>query len=467
MNSTKSNDRIIYIGFLTLIVWLPLPLGSNRPWAEAIVEIWVYSLMLLWLVAFMRNQVGITDAFKKAIPVISLFFIWLAWILLQIIPLPSSWVASVSPTAFGHYRLLGDTGSMTLSLDPHATRVGGLKSLAYILVFNLSLLLINSRQRLKQLAYIVIYSGLFQAVYGSLMTLSGLGYGFFMKNPSALNVTTGTFVNRNHLAAYLVMALSIGIGMMISNLKTESDDTIKQRLRNFLKLMLSPKLRLRLYLAVMVIALVLTHSRMGNASFFISLVIAGSIGLLLSRHATRGTVILLISLILIDILIVGAWFGLEKVAERIEATTFVQETRDEVDIYAYQQWKDYPLTGSGLGSFYSVFPRYRQHDVQGFYDHTHNDYLEFASDTGVIGIMLLGLAVIMSIYATLAAQYQRRDPLMRGISFAAIMSICAMLIHSTVDFNLQIPANAATFMLVLSMAWISYGLKNRKIKGRK
>ena len=170
---------------------------------------------------------------------------------------------------------------------------------------------------------------------------------------------------------------------------------------------------------------------------------------------------MLISLIAIDVLIVGAWFGLEKVVQRIEETTLVTETRDEVDIYVYQQWKDYQWTGSGLGSFYSVFPRYRKEDVRGYYDHTENDYLEFASETGVIGVALLGSIVAMSFYAALMAQYRRRDPLMRGISFAAIMSICAMLIHSTVDFNLQIPANAATFMLILSMAWISYGFRNK------
>ena len=408
----------------------------------------------------MRNQVQTSDTYKKAAPVIGLFLLWLGWILLQIIPLPPVWVASFSPAAFDHHSLVNSSDLMTLSLDPHATAAGWFKSLAYVLIFILSLLLIHSRRRLRQLAYVVIYSGLFQAVYGSLMTLSGLGYGFFIQNPLALNVTTGTFINRNHFAGYLVMTLSVGIGMMIASLDTESDYTAKQRLRYYLKLILSTKLRLRLYLVMMVIALVLTHSRMGNTSFFASLIIAGGLGLILSRHATRGTIVLLISLIAIDVLIVGAWFGLEKVVQRIEETTLVTETRDEVDIYVYQQWKDYQWTGSGLGSFYSVFPRYRKEDVRGYYDHTENDYLEFASETGVIGVALLGSIVAMSIYAALMAQYRRRDPLMRGISFAVIMSICAMLIHSTVDFNLQIPANAATFMLILSMAWISYGFRN-------
>jgi len=464
MNPDKSKDRFIYLGFLILIAWLPLPLGSNRPWAEAIIEVWACSLMLLWLLAFMRNQVTTNDVFKNATPIICLFFLWLLWILLQIIPLPPGWVANLSPAAFEFHSLVNATGLMTLSLDSHATVAGLFKSLAYVLIFILSLLLIHSRRRLRQLAYVIIYSGLFQAVYGSLMTLSGLGYGFFMKNPSALDVTTGTFINRNHLAGYLVMALSVGIGMMIASLDTENDYTVKQRLRYYLKLILSKKLRLRLYLAMMVIALVLTHSRMGNTSFFVSLIVAGSLGLILSKHATRATVILLISLVVIDVFIVGTWFGLEKVAERIEETTLAKETRDEVDIYTYQQWKDFKFTGSGLGSFYSVFPRYRKEDVKGFYDHAHNDYLEFISDTGVPGLFLLSSIVGMSIYVALMAQYRRRDPLMRGISFAAIMSICAMLIHSTVDFNLQIPANAATFMLILSMAWISYGFSNKVVK---
>ena len=64
-----------------------------------------------------------------------------------------------------------------------------------------------------------------------------------------------------------------------------------------------------------------------------------------------------------------------------------------------------------------------------------------------------------SLGAALVAQFRRHDPLMRGMSFAAIMSVTAILIHSTVDFNLQIPANAATFMLLLALAWISLHLR--------
>ena len=73
----------------------------------------------------------------------------------------------------------------------------------------------------------------------------------------------------------------------------------------------------------------------------------------------------------------------------------------------------------------------------------------------MIGLALLGLMVLMSFVAALRAQYLRKDPVMRGVSFGAMMGILALMIHSSVDFNLQIPANALTFMLLLAFAWIA------------
>ncbi|MBT8151711.1 MAG: hypothetical protein KJO62_09940, partial [Gammaproteobacteria bacterium] len=85
----------------------------------------------------------------------------------------------------------------------------------------------------------------------------------------------------------------------------------------------------------------------------------------------------------------------------------------------------------------------------------HNDYIEFASEFGLPGFALLGLVVIYALCSSIVAQFTRRDRLMRGMGFAGTMGIVAMLIHSTVDFNLQIPANAALFMVVLALAVVS------------
>jgi len=86
--SVKTYDRYIYIGFLVLIAWLPLPLGSNRPWAWAIMEVWTYLLAMFWLAEYMFHRVRFTESFLNARPVIYLFLIWLLWVLLQIIPMP-------------------------------------------------------------------------------------------------------------------------------------------------------------------------------------------------------------------------------------------------------------------------------------------------------------------------------------------------------------------------------------------
>jgi O-antigen ligase len=195
---------------------------------------------------------------------------------------------------------------------------------------------------------------------------------------------------------------------------------------------------------------------MGNSAFFSSLIIAGVVGIALSRHAPRNTVLLLASLVAIDLFIVGSWFGVEKLAQRLEQTTAHDvQVREEPAGYAIPLIRDYAVFGSGPGSFHVAFPRYRPATVVDFYEYTHNDYVQFASESGVVGFVLGGGFVALALGAALWAQWKRRDPLMRGMSFACIMGVASILIHSWVDFNLQIPANATLFMVLLALGWIS------------
>jgi len=447
MTTTQDNntspDKLLFYAFCVLLFWLPLPLGSSYPWAWAIMTIWIYILTATWCWLYFRNQVTTSISLRSSWFVLLVFVLWLMFIAIQLMPLSTQIIDSVSPLASGHWSSLEDA---SLSIDIKATRASWLLSFSYVLVFFLALVLINNRKRLKVITYTLVFSGLFQAMYGAVIALS---------TPGGVARASGTFFNPNHLAGYLEMTIAIGIGLLISSLGTSSGVTLKKKALNIFRLLLSAKARLRISLVIMVVALVLTHSRMGNTAFFVSLLITGAIGVVFSKYATHSVVIFLVSLVVIDILIVGQWFGLEKVKQRLEQTGALTEIRDEVDIYALRQWKDYRLTGSGLGSFYAVFPQYRGADIPVYHLQTHNDYLQFATETGVIGLILLGLITVSSLFAALLAQYRRRDPLMRGMSFASIMGITAILIHSSVDFNLQIPANAATFMILLALAWIS------------
>ncbi len=431
-------DSPVFFIFLSLLVWVPLPLGSNRLWSLSLFSGVTLSLLAAWCVLYLQGRVTSSRPLRKAWPFIALLLLATLWSAFQSIP------------------------DFSLSLEPLRSQQQTLLSIGLIAFFVLALVLLNNTSRIRLAAYTLIASGLFQAIYGSLMTLSGIEFGFFIPKDTYTGVATGTFVNRNHLAGYLVICLSLGLGMMIATLKSTRSGNWRNRLRRWMTALLSTKALLRLSLIIMVIALVLTHSRMGNSSFFAAMMITGALALLLGRRASRSTIILLSSLLVIDVFLVGTFFGIEKVIDRLEQTSIERESRDEVNLYSLQTFYQARLTGTGAGSFYTAFPEVRQADIRIFYDHAHNDYIEFLTERGIIGFMPLLTAIVLTFIVALRAQWLRKNPLMRGLSFGCLMSVIAMAIHASVDFNLQIPANAASFMLILAFGWISLYFKPRQ-----
>ena len=453
-------DKILFWSLLCVLVWAPIPIGSNVMWAWSILEIAVFALLIAWLVLWALGRVPFPTAAAKAWPAYALLALWLAEQALYIVPMPPSWVAMLSPESARMQHLTDVLGiarpTMTLSVDPYAARMALLKGLAYAGVFFLVLVLANSRQRVMRLARVLVYEAVVVSIYGVLMHLAGVQGTYFGAFIDHGLQASATYVNRNHFAGYLEMTLALGIGLLIAGLSDRKSDSWKRFFMHLLDWVLSPKMVLRLALCILVIALTTTHSRMGNTGFFSALLIAGVIGIALSRHATRNTVVLLASLVVIDLLIVGSWFGVERLAQRIQETTMGDvESREEPAAYTLGIIKDYPVFGSGPGSFYVVFPRYQPPSVVGFYDFAHNDYAQFAAESGLPALAVLGLFVAASLAAALRAQWLRRDPAMRGMSFACIMGVTAILIHSWVDFNLQIPANAMYFMVLLAIGWLS------------
>jgi O-antigen ligase len=205
----------------------------------------------------------------------------------------------------------------------------------------------------------------------------------------------------------------------------------------------------------------LNRSRMGNTAFFASLLTAGVFTLVLIRGRQRPLIILIASLVAIDLFIVGTWFGVEQVVDRIQKTVSVEQeevvinAQDRIDAIkeTSNMIKTAPLVGHGGGGYFSRFPEFRSPD-QGFMDHAHNDYLEFASNYGVPAMLLWGWFMLLSILKSLNQLKTRNHALALGASFASLMAMVAMGIHATVDFSLQIPANAATFMVLLALPWV-------------
>ncbi|NQZ52168.1 MAG: O-antigen ligase family protein, partial [Moritella sp.] len=403
--SLPVKDNTLFYLFLFILVWIPLPLGSNRPWSAMLMCLGISVLCLLWNLFFVTGRVKISKTFIKAWPVLSLLLLSVFFVVYQFF--------------------------MRQSIDLETTFLELIQSISLLLLFSMALLLVNSSRRIKLTIITLVASGLFQALFGSLMTLSGIEYTFFLEKESYIGVATGTFINRNHLAGYLVICLSLGLGMMIASLKG-SASSLKEFSRNFLSAILSQKAPLRISLVIMVAALVMTHSRMGNTAFFASMGIIGTLTILLKKRSAGSTILLLVSLLVIDIAVVGSFFGVDKVINRLEQTSIDKETRDEVNLYSIKIIEDNLLQGTGAGTFYTSFPQVREREVGFlFYDHAHNDYFEFLTERGVIGSAPLLLAVILTFIMSLYALWKRRNPLMRGCAFACSMSMLAMAIHAS------------------------------------
>ena len=424
--------------YLVLLFCLPLPFGANVIWGWGLFAAVIFSLLGIELYKLGKaqqqqklNSIKWPAAFRAAKPVLITLGLVQLIIFLQ-------WLFNMG-FAHGH--------DVYLSL---------LKGSALLAFFALSLLLIRSRDDIRKVIWAVILAAGFQAIYGSFMVLSGLEYGFFMAKEAYLGKATGTFVNRNHLAGYLEMALALGIGLLLAS-STRYRGDWRQRLRQGIEMLLSPKVLARLLLAIMVIALVLTRSRMGNTAFFASLMIAGFLALFLMKNKSRSTTILLSSLLVIDIAIVGTFFGVEKVADRIQNSSTESESRDEVTAATFEAWQDHPLFGLGAGSFYYSYPsfRYAEHKSNLTTRYAHNDYVQFLAEFGLIAFLLLLGCVLYCFWQGIQAMRLRNSSLHQGMGFASYMGLMALGIHSTVDFNLQIPANAFMFMLLMAMSLIA------------
>jgi O-antigen ligase len=493
-------DQWLFRCLQGLVFWLPLPLASNRAWAIGILVLAVCLLCAAFVLTW-RKQASIPLAIlgKFALP-LAIFGAFVLFSFFQVLPLPASWVAILSPNSFKIQQAAGLSAygmPMHLSLDVYHSSIMSSLSCIYFFTFVLILLLVRTPDRLDRLALTLVWSGLFQALVGVLLYSFGAEYRLFFYNLLHANVI-GTFVNRNHFAGYMEMTLAIGIGLMLARLGSRSPSYSgwRHRVVNILTFLMSPKMRLRIMLVIMVIALVLTRSRMGNTAFFASMLIVGVISLPLSWRTAPATIALIISLIVVDVVLVGTWVGLDKVVSRLNQTNIAASTsgnnvgtgvgtgvgnnvgnnggRTEDSLeerllparHALDMIADYPVFGTGAGSFYSTFSTYRPPEIAGYYDHAHNDYAEIASDLGLLGSGMLAALVLLTFGVSLKVLYQRRSSLPRGIAFGAMMSIVALAIHSSVDFNLQIPANAMSFVMILALAWVAAKLPSQRKTGK-
>ncbi|EDM67447.1 hypothetical protein PE36_00439 [Moritella sp. PE36] len=427
-------QNFIFYNICAVIFYAPIPLGANRIWASSSIEFWIFAIFIFHLMTVVKRDKPLLPP-RYSLPVLIPLTVTCVWLLLQV--------------------LAG------LSLDPTATQLMLLKTLALTLLAWLICCYVTDKKTVYQFALALFLAGVYQGIYASWLNLSvgspspvfGIPYG---------NRANGTFVYQNQLANYLALTLSIGIGILISQLSYDHNRSrLRDRIRALANILLSAKMVIRLGLIIMFIGLILTRSRMGNSAFFMALAAVSLLALFIYNNPPKNLKLLIISFFVLDLILIGSIFGVEKIKQRLVETSLASETRDEVVRDALPMIQDQPIFGSGGGSFYSSFPRYHPEVYSGFYDHAHNDYIQFAVELGLPITLMLGGMMLYCLLLSVRTMKTRRTPLFQGIAFGSCIAILHMLLHSTVDFSLQSPAIAVMFVSILSLSLVVGRLNTR------
>jgi hypothetical protein len=388
------------------------------------------------------------------------------------------------------------------SADPHETRIYLLRSLGYTGVFVAGLLLVNTQRRQTWLLAALVAAGVLEALLAIVLFSAGRSFELFGTLIAWAGRATGTFPNFDHLAQFLALTLSAGVGLMLTQMGGSSRGPApgwRERVHGLLSFMMSAKMLLRLMLVLMVIALVLTRSRMGNGVFFAVLLLLALWVMVTAPQLRRPAGWLVASLLVVDIVVVGQWVGLEKVVKRIENTELAlaaeeaaseaaaavaaasaaglpapstlrikrkpgQEETVEERLYAARDSlelvRQRPLAGHGGGAFYTVFPANKGSEFARYpyrWDHAHSDYVEIAAETGLVGLGLLAGVFLLSFGRALQLMRDHSTPHVRGVSAGVAMGMLCALLHGLVDFNLQINANGMALTVLLVLVWSVYG----------
>ena len=109
----SDGSRWIFVLYLTLLVWVPIPLGSNRAWSCAILEIWVLLISLLWIGGFLRGKFRFGEVLRNAWPLLWCATAWLGYVWLQLLSWPIEILQLLSPEAARWHTAAASPASVT------------------------------------------------------------------------------------------------------------------------------------------------------------------------------------------------------------------------------------------------------------------------------------------------------------------------------------------------------------------
>jgi len=302
------------------------------------------------------------------------------------------------------------------------------------------LMVLGSRQTWRRFGLGVTLYAFALALFSILQFFSSHGLIYWVvKSPGG---AFGPYVNRNHYAGLVEMLIPLAAGYVLSRPPRHPWRAL-----------------LGFTVLVSIVSLLICGSRGGLIALLSELLILivllqrSAVGSLRRNLATAGILGVTLAALLFFLVDPGQFSQrLVTVANLTTSPEASLGTRRIVTLDSLGIVRDHPLLGIGLGSFRVVFPRYQSFPDSKTWDHAHNDFVEVLSETGLVGGLLMLVALLL--FFPLAFRHlKERLKLETGwIQLGAALGACGILVHSFFDFNLHIHANAVWFAVCVALA---------------
>jgi hypothetical protein len=503
----RPRDRYVLWALQAVVLVLPLFLGGRHP--AGLIPAWIVIIALLACTLAERRRAA--SPFPIGVAALAGFF---ALGLATALPLPPIVLKSLSPATFQLYADMlpgwpgggGWTTWRSLALDPFAVWVE-LSKLAvglgpYVVLVAYPWGDEAERERVFGRMFMTLLAGgLALAALGLLQEVVGNGKVLWITDESvARGRASGPFVNPNHLACWLELAIPSALAyawVLGSRLRRRlahgADSGRRLGLhprRAWIAALIASQRRLVVpclattAFLLLVTAHLGTESRGGTAALLVGLGVTGA-GIVGGPRATRRgrwlPAAVATTLLVGSATLVAVWATSEEgtVAE-VEDVDVNFASRLAVAADGLPLVRDYSLLGVGLGSWIHAFPAYVGPPVEGgIWDHAHDEYLEVAAETG-----LAGAALVVAFALALIGTLRRRGPLAtrppatsrasgnfdsrdwrealadhRVLAWGLVGGVAAILTHSLVEFGLHMPANMMLLALVLGLLVLEFPVR--------
>ena len=426
-------SRFAFLLVCVAIILSALAYGTVHYWALSLFFLGAVSILILWVVdSWNLGSVRINRNVLQ-LPLLGMLLLGV----IQLLPLRNPGASSGLSVPF----------VKSLSLDPYATRLILVQTLALFIYFAATLVFVDTPKRLRLLVRTIIIFGFFLAIFGLTQSFTSPNKLYWMRE-MAQSTPFGPFINRHHFAGYMELALALPLGLLFSG----SIEKEKRVIYLFVA-------------SLMAVALMMTNSRGGIISMaaeILFVIVMGFGGRRRGEQSTSGLSHLrsaagkgVLALGLLVILFVGVVsLGGEDALNRMVGTVNSEDpTTGRAHFWdvTLDIIKNHPIIGTGLGAFGVVYTGYDSRNGLYRLEQAHNDYLQVLSDGGIIGA-LLGLFFIVNLFRMGFARRDSGDEFRRGVATGAMAGCFAVLVHSFFDFTLHTPSNALLFLIVAALA---------------